>query len=382
MDNKQNDWVLETLQNPTFTQEDFRSIGIDATNTSIYSKDKYINSPLIQQMPQFQTNGNFDVAKFTDFYDNVSKSYQDMAQTTYLDKQSDKAIFSYNNLWVEPQYRGKPVEFNIVKISNPNRQKMGIESLGFISAPTMSPQEIAQNEKIYNPETNTWEESPNDSWLFRDWFDPVAMATYDTDVDANGNPTTDESKIVHRKGEYKINPDTGTYYYEKLNGRSPYGKQVLSPFDIITKDGSVANQFDFFDSDGLTKSFTGSVMKTAARIAPMFLPVVGTPYIAFNLAVELGKVLPIIYKTTFGLGSEDHSLMNTIEGIAASFSADQVSLEGQQSFFNSENILNLIADVAKQLYEQRWLFSKAPAYFKKYSIVKDKIEVLFDKLSL
>lgn len=371
MDNKQNDWVLEILQNPEFTQDDFANVGVTPQNTSIYDKDRYINSKTIQALPQFQTQGAFDVAKFTNFYNSAKQSYQEMGEEDYAKTEQPKAIFNYNNLWVPKEERGKDVDFSVVKIDNPNRQRMGMEGFGFISAPTMTPQEIAQNEQVYNPKTGEWEESPNDSWLLRDWFDPVVMATYDYDVDANGNPTSVESEIVHRKGEYKINPETGTYYYEKLNGRTPYGKQVLSPFDILTRDGSVANKYDFFDSDGVDKSFVGSVMKTAARLVPMLIQGIGTPYIALNIATELGKVMPIIYKTTFGLGS-DNEFMNTIEGIAASFSANQVSQAGSQSFFNSENILNLIGDVAKQLYEQRWLFSKAPALFKEYSIVKDK----------
>jgi len=131
------------------------------------------------------------------------------------------------------------------------------------------------------------------------------MATWDFDADANGNPTKDPNSVVYHKGEYKINPETGTYYYEKLNGKSPYGKELLTPFDIITKDGSKANEYDFFDSDSLNKSFTGSLMKNVARIAPRFLPYVGPFYVGANIALELGKVLPIVYKSTFGLAGGD-----------------------------------------------------------------------------
>lgn len=371
MDNKKNDWILETVQNPDFTFQDFKDNDIDASNTSMYDRERYLNSPIIQGMPEFQTNGQFDKTKFNAFYDFARESYQTLAEQTYnASEATPKAIFSYNNIWVSPERRSKEVDFRIDKINNPNRQKIGIEGFGYISSPTRTPQEIAQDEKIFNPETNSWEESPNDSWLLRNWFEPVAMATYDYDVDANGNPTNIESEIVHRKGEYKINPETGTYYYEKLNGRSPYGKDLLSPFDVITRDGSVANQYDFFDSDGISKSFIGSVAKTTARLAPMLIPGVGGYYVAANIALELGQVLPILYKTTFGLGSSDNSFLNTVEGVAASFSANRVSQEGQQSFFTSENVLNLIGDVAKQLYEQRWLFSKAPRAFKKYGISK------------
>jgi len=50
MDSKQNDWVLLTLQNPDLTTTQFENGGFNATNTSIYDRDRYMNSNLIQGM--------------------------------------------------------------------------------------------------------------------------------------------------------------------------------------------------------------------------------------------------------------------------------------------------------------------------------------------
>jgi YHS domain-containing protein len=44
------------------------------------------------------------------------------------------------------------------------------------------------------------------------------MASYDEDT-VETDPITGE-KIKHKKGELKINPETGTYYTEFLNGRN------------------------------------------------------------------------------------------------------------------------------------------------------------------
>ena len=370
MDNKQNDWILLSVQNPNLTLDQFADNGINTNNTSIYDREKYLNSTLIQGMEQFQTDGKFDKVKFNNFYDTAIQNYNDLSTQTYSQRAMETAQFSYNNLAVSKDKRTKDLGWSIIKIQNPDRRNFGIEQLGFISNPKFTPQEIAQNEKIWNNKTQKWEDSPNDSWLFRNWAEPTAMATWDFNADANGNPTNDENATVYHKGEYKINPETGTYYYETLNGKSPYGKELLTPFDIITKDGSKANDYDFFDSDGLNKSITGSIMKTTARIAPMFIPYVGPVYIAANIGLELAKVLPIVYKSTFGLADGDHSFANKIEGIAMSFDNNKVSKEGSQSFFNSEQILNMIGDVAKQLYEQRWIFTKAPRLFKPYGIEK------------
>jgi hypothetical protein len=53
MDNKQNDWVLTSLANPDFNFTDFSAVGITADNTSLYDRQKYLNSNLIQNTPEF-----------------------------------------------------------------------------------------------------------------------------------------------------------------------------------------------------------------------------------------------------------------------------------------------------------------------------------------
>ena len=61
---KENDWLLNNLANPTFTISDFKSVGLDTDNTSFESEETYKNSPKIQQIEQFQTDGVFDEDKF------------------------------------------------------------------------------------------------------------------------------------------------------------------------------------------------------------------------------------------------------------------------------------------------------------------------------
>lgn len=200
MDSKQNDWVLLTLQNPNLTTTQFENGGFNATNTSIYDRDRYMNSNLIQGMDQFQTDGRFDKTKFNRFYDQAITSYNNLSDQTYSQKAMEAAQFSYNNLAVSREKRTKAPGWDIVQISNPDRRNYSTERLGFIIVPKFTPQEIAQNEKIWNNKTQRWEDSPNDSWLFRNWTEPVAMATWDFNADANGNPTNDENAIVYRKG--------------------------------------------------------------------------------------------------------------------------------------------------------------------------------------
>ena len=95
---------------------------------------------------------------------------------------------------------------------------MGVEKVGFVSDRTLTAAEIAQTQKVFDPETGEWDESPNDAWLGRNWFQPVALAQWDSD-DYHIDPETNR-KVRHRKGELKLN-DEGTYYYEKLPDAAP-----------------------------------------------------------------------------------------------------------------------------------------------------------------
>lgn len=367
MDNKKpNDWMLNVLQNPSFSLSDFKAVGIDGNNTSIEDREVYANNKIIQSNPQFQdSDGNFDNAKFNQFYDGALQSYQLLANNTFNETVMDEATFGFNNIWApkEASKRTQP-EFQINRIFNPDRRKSGVEKVGFTSDRTLTAAEIAQTQKVFDPETGEWDESPNDAWLGRNWFQPVALAQWDSD-DYHIDPETGR-RIKHKKGELKLN-DEGTYYYEKLGSREPYGRQLLSPFDILTTDGSKANKYDFFDSDSLDKSVFGSIMKNTFKIAPMFVPYVGPVYIGLGIANELAKVLPIIYKTTFGLAGASTDWANKLEGFAYSMDGG-TSEYAKQHPWAAENILNMVGDVAKQLYEQRWIFTNAPRLFKSYGI--------------
>jgi len=39
---KEHDWVMETLYNPTFSNTDFKTVGINTSNTSIAPLDVYL----------------------------------------------------------------------------------------------------------------------------------------------------------------------------------------------------------------------------------------------------------------------------------------------------------------------------------------------------
>jgi len=85
--------------------------------------------------------------------------------------------------------------------------------------------------------------------------------------------------------------------------------------DLVTSDTQGINKYDFFDSDGLDKSITGSLFSAAASIAPLFNPVTASIYSAALVGRELVKAAPMLSGMIDGLlGTklEESSLLNRI----------------------------------------------------------------------
>jgi len=86
--------------------------------------------------------------------------------------------------------------------------------------------------------------------------DDIASIAYDKIRNLLINPAEkDESRNKIKKGDWKINND-GHLFTEKLGKKEAYGKQIVNSMDLLTTDGTLANKFDFFDSDGKEKSIS------------------------------------------------------------------------------------------------------------------------------
>ena len=365
---KENDWFLNVASNPTFSITNFRDVGLDASNTSLADENTYKNIPQIQEHPEFQTDGKFDETKFHTAYQVAAETYNRLADETYQEDIIKQASFHRDNIFAAPTQRRKGPDVQLFKEANPLRQKRGIRRLNLLDNPTQSIDEIAQTQKVWDGATKTWHDSPNDSF-WTDFWDTRVMAQWDFDADKDGNPTKDESKIVYKKGDLKLN-ENGTYYYENLNGRSVYGRRVLSKLNTLTTDGSAANKYDFFDSDDLEKSTGGTFMKNVAMIAPMFIPYVGPWYIGAGIAMEVAKVGSVLGKMFTG---SDNKFLSAVEGFTQSLEPTS-SQYAQDHAWALENIINLTSDVFRQLYEQRWLFKYAPAMFKGGTGISEKAQ--------
>ena len=364
-----NDLILNLLANDSFTVSDFKAVGLTADNTKLESEDRYKSSQMIQENELFKDdNGNFSEDIFHQYYLYATQVYNRIADETYIEDITKNTFYSKDNIFApgeSPKIDETPI---FVTSPNPFLQHNSLTRVGKKGDRTLSISEIAQGQKIYDSDKQQFrEESINDrafgnnpfKWLRDVFSEPLVIAQWDEDGE-HIDPITGEAKI-HKKGDYKYN-DEGTFYYETLNGRDVYGKQVLNRMNTLTVDGSKANKYDFFDSDDLKqKSFIGSVMKNLALVGSMFLPVVGKPIIAASIATQSVGLLGALGKMF--LGSENETV-NNMHAWSKTVNRQTATEYASQNTWCWENLINMIGDTVGQLAEQRFLFTHVPALFK------------------
>ena len=354
-----NDWIVANLNNPDFSVSDFQNIAdMSVSNTQMLTKDEYLKSDYIKNNDAFKdSQGKFSQKAFDKFYNQQLQTFQQFRTNNTTDGLS----YDVFDIRRTPDSKIKQDKLTITKsLNNPDKQKIGIEGVNVWSDPELSKSEIAQTQQIYNYETGKFEDyTPHDQALFNgktdfglSWIkslfdDPLVLATYDSDgVDKYGNK--------HYKGQYKLN-ENGTYYYETLGDRSPVGKEVLSSLDNLTVEGTTLNKYDFFDSDDIEKSVTGTVAKNVTSLIPIFIGgPVGTAYSTLIIAKEMAKSLPMLYNMATALfGNEDApAWMNRVAAMGDKFTSGS-SQYAKENTFAFENFGNLVADVALQWGQQK-----------------------------
>lgn len=364
---KQNDWIVATINNPTFDAGDFQHISdMTLDNTQLLSKDQYLKSRYIRENDLFKNDqGEFSEELFDRFYQGAAQKFAEFSTENIVDN------YEYDMWDVMRPEKGKvkDVNFSLGVQQNPEHISIGVAGFNEISKSDKSQRELAQNSKIYDPASGKYlDVSVNDISFWNNpaeyikslFDDPLVYATYDQD-ETEVDPYTGNT-ITHKKGEWKVNDD-GEYYTERLNGRSLIGKQVVSATDYLTSENASINKYDFFDSDDIEKSVGGTIAKNVAAVLPMFIPYVNTAYSGLLVAREMGKSLPMLYGMVMGFaGSDDvdSKLLNTIAAYGQRMSGS-TSDYAQQNTFSFENCGNLMSDAALQWGQQKFIantFSK------------------------
>lgn len=365
IEQKKNDWLATLFFSPDKTPQDLANLGITTDNSSLQEKDYYKNIPQIQEAFKNES-GNFDDVKFDKYYQATLKLYNDTDNSKLGSTVTDFYSYDPYDYFAPIGSKTKDVSPRIVKFANPKRRSRGLSNLHESSAPTMSLREVAQQNKVYNVETQKFEDwTPNDWGGFSAVTRPaLVLAQWDED----GEHTVGDRVVSHKKGDYKFN-EYGDPYYETLGNRSLTNKDILHITDTLTIDGSKWNKYDFFDADGLDKSAVGTVARMVFKVAPMFIPYVGKVYGGLTAGIELGKLLPVLFKSIEGIATGDISTSRSAQNatdLQAWFSKfdSSVSDKGRQSFFNLENIGRLVEDSSMQLFQQRAI-AEIPKWFTK-----------------
>lgn len=362
------DWFDLVINNPTKTMEDFSINGVTGNNTKFEDKEYYRDNPLVQEAFLNPETGKFDEAKFNSAYDNSAKLFNTYIQNEDNQRQltSQEDIINY--------YSKKNLALlgrtSIRKVSNPTKAGVGLSSINKESKGLFSYREAAQNSQVKDWKTGRnlgW--TPNDDdkrGLIDFWFtEPIVEARWEEDG-THIDPLT-KQEVRHNKGDWKLNED-GNPYYETLGDRNISGLNPLHWEDTLTVDGTTWNKFDPFDSDGVSKSIGGQIMKTALYIAPYLIPgsreVVG----AITAAKLLSEALSTFGKAgieAFDSDYENNSLwksLNSASGYLSRFDRS-TSDEGSESMLNFEQATNMITDVVSQLYQQR-MIAQIPSLLK------------------
>lgn len=349
---KQNDWLVAGLLNPEFNTSDFLISGLTPDNTQLLTAEQYKKSSFVRD--RFTEDGVFNEQKFDDFY---KKRAEEFGKLQSMDVK-DTFVYSPFDTKAKPNSSVQSPNYSLDIVANPNRE---VNVLGATHDGGFSQRELAQQSRIWDTEKGEWSaDTVNDRALFSNpgkWLntvfgDPLVYSTYDSD--GEHYDTFTGQMMPHKKGEYKLNK-YGLPYTETLDGRSLVNKEVVSGFDLLTVDGKGANKYDFFDSDGLDKSVTGTVMKSAAAIAPMFMgPYVAPIYSGLLVGRELMKTLPMLYGLTtawFDMPAENGTL-NKLAGIGQALTTG-TSDAGKSSMLNIEVLSNMVTDIALQWGQQK-----------------------------
>ena len=157
MENKKNDWFATLLFQPEMTIDDFASNNITPDNTELKSKDYYKGK---QQVIDYFTNkntGKFDEDVFDNAYNSAMSTFNDYANDDFEKRVIENYEYDPFDLLAPPDSKRRDVTPQVVRQPNPFRQSKGLTNLRGWGNPTMSAREVAQQNKVFNPETQTFE---------------------------------------------------------------------------------------------------------------------------------------------------------------------------------------------------------------------------------
>ena len=150
---KPNDIFVATINSPNATTYDLMSNGFNGENTSLFDKDEYKKTSFVQKTFT-DASGKFDEAAFNSAYDIAQQNYYNLTNEQYL---KDLDTIKYSPFDITRPKNAKTFEASatIEKEYNPFKLLYGWTGIGSINNNSFSLRELAQQNKVFDPETNT-----------------------------------------------------------------------------------------------------------------------------------------------------------------------------------------------------------------------------------
>ena len=364
--NNTHDWFDVIYSNPDKSLSDFANAGLSEKNIDLKNRDYYKDIPEIQAAFTDPETKKFDSTAYNKYYDSVATTYSDYIQSEY-NQRALNGDFDVESLYERNKPSGK---IYVQKVSNPSLAKQGIEGIFTYTEGRRSMREAAQANFVRDWKTGKslgWTPNDDDKRGLLDFLGIPSLVEARWEEDGWHTDPFTNRKVKHYKGEWKTDSN-GNPYYETLGDRDTSGKNFLHITDTLTIDGSKWNDFDPFDSDGITKNVGGQIMKTAFSIAPLLIPYVNTVYGLITGGALLSEALATFGKAGVEALDSDYSSnkiwrgFNKYTGYMNRFERS-LSDKGSESMLNFEQAANLVLDVASQLWQQRAI-AQIPSYLK------------------
>lgn len=354
---KPNDIFVSAIINPTANVSTLMFNGLNTENTGLLAPEVYRNSKFVQDAFKMG-DGGFNEELFEKTYMYASQMYDQMAAVKSTKELSKFAQYNPRDIYAPFDSQKVKPSYSIQQIENPLRTSRGVKHLFGEGDQTKSWRELAQQSKVIDYETGeeldyTAEEQ---GFLGLKYLGRPTLVYATWDEDGTHFDEKIGREVQHKKGQPKLNKN-GQYYCETLGNREIYGKQPVAYSDILTKEDAWLNKVDFFDSDGLDKSITGTTMKAIFEIAPYMIPYFNIYYGGVTAALSLAQVLPTFGKMLDGIANNDNDsafgkAMTKWEGYASKFNPSY-SDAANESFFSYEKVADMLSDVVGQLYQMR-----------------------------
>lgn len=359
--NKPNDFIAASINgaNENLSLDDLRYYNITPDNTGIQSKDYYKSIPKVKDL-FIDKDGKFDEEKYNAWYNDTLDMYNTWANDNFEQKMIDSMERSSYNIFELGNNNIADDTAKIISAKDPERTSRGLTDPFSVNGPSFDIREVAQANKVLDENGNELDWSPNDKGgLFKALTRPaLALAQWEED----GWHMENGIKVEHHAGDLRLGSN-GDPQYQILGKKSAVGRDILHYTDTFTRDDEWLNKFDFFDNDGLKKSVGGTIARTSFMLLPMFIPGVNTAVGWAGAALALAQTLPGYLRSVQGTitGNNDNAFgrqMNQIENYFSRFGTT-MSRSAQNSFFNKENLGEMIASSAAQLFQQRNIINAA-----------------------